>query len=585
MSDQNLKFNRQFFKDFWQLLKPYWVSEEKWSAFALLSLIIVLIVVQVKLNIGLNTFYKNFYNALQGYDKTALIHSMEQFCLIALALILAVGYNGYLNGVLGIRWRRWLTKNYLTRWLQNHTYYRMQALNKNVDNPDQRISEDLDSFSSNTISLFTNFLNSGLTLFYFGRILWMLSGPLTISLNRLGTFHVSGYLFWAALLFAAIGTPLNFFIGRFLAGVNYFQQRFNADFRFGMVRLRESSEQVALYRGEEVENIKFNNLFARIFANYMRMVKIQKSLTFFQFGYNTIANIFGALICLPLYFAKKIKLGEVMQISSAFGQVIGAFSILVNSYTTLAAWRSVIHRLAEFNQTMAAANKISETTQIHVGHHKESYLEVDQLQVELPEGEALLKDIHLKFEAGESILITGLSGSGKSTLLRTLAGIWPYGNGKITLPPREQIMFLPQKPYLPIGSLRDVLLYPYGKSDIAEKKLMEILALCGLEKLQPDLDNIRHWSHELSLGEQQLCGFARIFLQKPQWVFLDEATSALDEAAEIKMYKMLRELLPTVTVISVGHRSTLYQFHTKKINVVEDKTVLETNSLKATESY
>ncbi len=565
---QNLKFDRKFYRDLWQLLTPYWSSEEKWSAYGLLAAIIALIVAQVCLNIAFMDFYRDFFDALQNYNKPFLIHSIWKFSGLALALILAVGYNIYLGGLLSIRWRRWLTKHYLKSWLENHTYYRMQVLNKNVDNPDQRISEDLDVFPSTAVSLFTSLLTSILTLFYFGIVLWQLSGNLTLPLGTLGTWVIPGYLLWAAIIYAAIGTPLTFFIGRIFSKLNYLQQRFNADFRFGMMRLREASEQIALYRGEHVEHSKFSGQFAQIFDNTIRMIKIQKNLMFFSFGYNTISYMFSLAIGLPLYFAKKIQIGGIIQINTAFGQVIGALSVLISAFTTIANWRSVIHRLAEFNNSMAEVKTLSYSNQIKLAERTNEHLLIDQLSLSLPNGDVLLNNFQLNIQAGDKILINGISGSGKSTLLRTLAGIWPFGSGSIRLPLNSIVMFLPQKPYLPLGSLREAMLYPNHNKDISTDELKQILSLCGLEKLQNELDTVRNWAHELSLGEQQLIGFARVLIQKPNWIFLDEATSALDETSEAQMYNKIHAALPTATIVSVGHRHTLRDFHNKEIEIV-----------------
>lgn len=570
MTTQNLKFDRQFYRDLWSLLKPYWSSSEKWSAYMLLFLVIACTVIQVRTNVALNTFYRDFFNALQNFDKHALLHLMLHLFIIVTILILSVGYNVYFTGMLTIRWRRWLTQQYQNSWLAGQTFYKMQILNKNVDNPDQRISEDLDSFPTATVGLFANILNASLTLVSFGYILWTLSGSLSIPLGTGHTLTVPGYLLWSALLYAAIGTWLTATIGKKLALLNYQQQYYNADFRFGLVRVRESSEQIALHRGEAAEQSKFFSLFKRIYDNFIDIIRVQKKLMFFQFGYNALSYIFGLMISMPLYFSKKIQIGGIMQISGAFGEVISSLSLFISLFSSLATWRSVIYRLTEFNHNMQAANEMTATPTIEIKFGPEPDIKVLNLSLCLPDGTALVHGINLTIHPGESVLFSGVAGAGKSTLLRTLAGIWPYGSGQIILPHNKNLMFMPQKPYLPLGTLQDALLYPYQNESITQAELLATLQLCNLGKHETELRVVRNWSHELSLGEQQLIGFCRVFLQKPDFIFLDEATSALDEKAETKLYQKLKELLPNITIISVGHRGTLTKFHEKKLMVTQN---------------
>ncbi len=561
---QNLKFDKQFFRDFWQLLKPYWKSEEKWSAFGLLFLVIFCIVSQVRLGVEFNQIRRDLYDALQNYNKAALIHTFTKYALLLVITLVIVGYNSYFSGLLTIRWRRWLTKQYLTDWLAKHTHYRMQALNKTVDNPDQRISEDLDSFPTISLGIFSNLLSSVLTLIAFGTILWGLSGNLQIPIGH-SQITIPGYLLWAALLYACLGTWLNGLIGKRLANLNYAQQRFNANFRFGMARFREVSEQVALYRGEAVENTKFTNVFKTVFDNFINIIRIQKRLIFFQNGYNYITFVFELIVAMPLYFEKKIQLGGVMQIANALDNVIDAFSIFIALFVTLASWRAVVSRLTEFSHVMQEARHGAATTNITINEKKLDELIVDNLELQLPDGTPLLKHINFTIKPGEVVLLNGPSGVGKSTLLRALAGIWPHGHGTIYLPQNQRTLFLPQKPYLPLGTLREALLYPTDIENVSNEELIKLLNSVGLEKLIRDLAIVRNWSQELSLGEQQLVAFIRVLLQKPDWLFLDEATSALDETNEKMIYQKLRAQLPRTAIISVGHRSSLSQFHQRTI--------------------
>lgn len=570
MTKSNLKFDKQFFRDFWQLVKPYWTSEEKWSAFTLLALNIVGTIVGVRISVALNDINKNIFDAIQNFNKELLTRSLIYYIVILGALLLVYGYAFYFNGLLSIRWRRWLTKNYLEKWLHNQNHYRMQLHNQNVDNPDQRISEDLEKFPDTTLSVIFMFFQSSLTLLSFGYILWGLSGNLSIPI---GSFHIviPGYLVWGALLCGIFGTLITGWIGKKLASLDYQQQFYNADFRFSLIRLRESSEQIALHQGEPAENDKFNYLFSRIFNNFMNITSLRKRLMFFTSGYNIGAHFIGTLLAIPLYFQKKIQFGGMMQITGAFSSVISGFSMLVNGFSLFAEWRAVVSRLTEFNESMDTA-QINQFN-IAINKHDCNDIVIENLKLNLPDGKTLINNINLTLHSGTTFLLSGKSGLGKSTFLRALSGLWPYGEGQIQIPKNKKIVFLPQKPYLPLGSLKEALMYP-NNQNINDDALHNVLDICELTKFQCRLDEIKNWSQELSLGEQQLIAFARIFLNKPDVIFLDESTSALDERLESKIYESLQKSLPDATIISIGHRSSLHQFHKTIITLASNMNEL-----------
>ncbi|NNM67737.1 MAG: ABC transporter ATP-binding protein/permease, partial [Spirochaetales bacterium] len=381
-----------------------------------------------------------------------------------------------------------------------------------------------------------------------------------------GHLVLPGYLVWAAAVYSIGGTVLIAMVGRRLIPLNFDQERFNADFRFSLVRLRENSEAVALYRGEPREREGFMARFGEIFGNFWKIMKRTKRLNWWSAGYGQAAVIFPVLVSLPAYFAKAIQIGTIMQISSAFGQVQGALSFIVNSYSDLASWHAVVDRLRFFEQAMQRAGTVR-ATWAKIERQETPNLSLRQLHVRLPGGKELVKNLQLELSPGQRLLVVGPSGSGKSTLLRTLAGIWPFGEGEVDLPSVSQVLFLPQKPYLPLGTLREALLYPLGDPQSPDELLVKVLHQAGLPDLVTQLNEARPWSGVLSLGEQQRLAFARIFLQKPSWIFLDEASASLDEAAESELYKTLIELLPQTVLVSVGHRTSLRAFHNRELSL------------------
>lgn len=558
-------FNRQFIRATWQLIRAYWFSEEKWRARLLLGAIIVLNLGQVYILVLLNKWNNTFYNALQNYDTQGFWNGIGEFSVLAAAHIIVAVYQVYLQQMLQIRWRKWMTSFYVDKWLEKRTYYRMQLVEHTTDNPDQRISEDLNLFTATTLSLSLGMLKASVTLISFVFILWNLSGILVLPI---GSYNIAipGYMVWVSVLYAGIGTWLTVKIGRPLIKLNFNQQRYEADFRFSMVRLRENSESVAFYGGEAQEKNNFLQRFEKAFENFWGLMRRQKRLTWFTSSYGQAAIIFPFLIASPRYLANEISLGGLIQISSAFGRVQDALSFFVESYTDIASWRAVVDRLLGFVGDIERVNEgFSNNENIKFSYGTEPMLTVSDLQLKLPKGEILLDPLELKLQQGDALLVVGPSGCGKSTLMRSLAGLWPFGQGNISFPQGQRTLFLPQKSYLPLGTLRDVLLYPNFSAKLSDEKIKEIMRLCKLDNFINNLELTEDWSHILSLGEQQRIAFARALLQKPQWLFLDEATSALDETTEKTLYALVKEYLPQTTIISVGHRNTLTGYHQRKL--------------------
>ncbi|MCX7781571.1 MAG: ABC transporter ATP-binding protein/permease [Negativicutes bacterium] len=561
------KINRGLVRRVWELTRAYWFSEEKWLARGLLTVIVTLNLAHVYILVLLTEWYNTFYNIIQSYEKDKFFGSLGEFSVLATANIIVVVYQIYLRQMLEIKWRRWMTERYLGAWLDDRKYYRMQLFDKRTDNPDQRISEDLRLFASSTLGLSLGLLKSVVTLGSFVFILWRLSGAFNLPLGAY-TLSIPGYLVWFALGYAIVGTWLTHKIGKPLIGLNFDQQRYEADFRFSLVRLRENVESVAFYRGEEQEHAGFARRFSRVIANFRQLMQRQKQLTWFTAGYAQFAIIFPFLVAAPRYFSGEIKLGGLMQISSAFGRVQDALSFFVESYTQLAEWRAVVNRLVGFIENMEAVSEAAAALEegIRVERVNDSVFSVRDLEIFLPDGERLLMPVNLELKAGDTLLIAGPSGAGKSTLLRAFAGLWPFGSGSVRIPRGDKTMFVPQKAYLPLGTLRETLLYPDGNG-ADDKEIKEIMSLVRLEWLADHLDRLEDWAHVLSLGEQQRIAFARVLLTKPQWLFLDEATSALDEATEKMLYKLLRDRLKDAAIISVGHRSTLNACHNIKLTL------------------
>lgn len=557
---------RALLRDAWTLIRPYWFSEDRWAGRGLLAAVIALALFTVFINVLLNKWNNSFYNAIQDKDLPAFWRLLIRFSWLALLYIVAAVYQMYLNQMLQIRWRRWLTDRYLGAWLADGAYYRMQLAAGETDNPDQRIADDLRLFVTGALTLSIGGLRALVTLVSFLGILWGLSGAATIPIGSL-QLTIPGYMVWAALLYAIAGTWLTNLIGRPLVRLNFNQQRYEADFRFNLVRFRENAEGVALYRGEADEMRNFRERFSWVVRNWWDIMRRQKRLTWFTAGYGQAAVIFPFLVAAPRYFRGEIPLGALMQTAQAFGQVQDSLSFIVTSYTDLAEWRAVILRLLGFERALARvrAEGAEEGVQREVG--AEASLALDRVNLKLPGGQPLLEDVTVAIRPGDTALISGPSGAGKSTLFRAIAGIWPFGRGQIRVPRNARVLFLPQKPYLPIGTLRDVTSYPAPPEGIDDATLREALELVGMGALTGRLDESAHWALALSPGEQQRIAFARALVQRPEWLFLDEATSALDEDIEARLYGLLRERLPGATIVSVGHRSTLRAFHARRLVV------------------
>jgi vitamin B12/bleomycin/antimicrobial peptide transport system ATP-binding/permease protein len=550
----------------WRIAAPYFRSEDKLAGRALLAAVITIELSLVGIDVLLNQWNNRFYNALQEKDWDGFVREIGIFSLLAACYIALAVYQLYLNQWLQIRWRRWLTSHYLGEWLQDANHYRMQLQGDAADNPDQRITDDVKLFVERTLDIGVGLLSATVTLGSFIVILWGLSGasPLTIFGRE---FTIPGYLVWGALIYAVFGTALTQWIGSPLVNLDFQQQRYEADFRFNLVRVRENSEQIALLQGERAERQRLSERFGRVVDNWYDIMQRTKRLTAFTASYAQAAVIFPYVLVAPAYFADKIHLGGMMQTASAFSSVQKALSFFVSIYRALAEWRAVIARLDGFEMAIGSAAALTKRTDsIHVvpspGGDK---IELEQLLVRLPNGRPLVSADGFSIRSNERTLVTGPSGAGKSTLFRAIAGVWPFGRGSIVIPAKARLMMLPQRPYFPVGSLKAAIAYPAEAGALGADRIRDALIAVGLPQLASQLEEDAHWNRMLSLGEQQRLGLARALLHAPQYLFLDEATASLDEASEARLYRLLEEKLPTTTIVSIGHRSTLEAFHQRHV--------------------
>lgn len=548
----------------WRIARPYFSSEDKWAARGLLAAVIAIELAVVGLNVLFNRWNSVFYNALQDRNYDVFTYQIGYFAVLATIFIALKVYQLYLNQWLQIRWRRWMTQHYLRGWLHDANHYRMQLQGDAADNPDQRIAEDTQKFVEQTLTLGIGLLSAVVTLASFVVILWGLSNEAPLHLFG-RDIELPGYLVWGALLYAVIGTVLTHFIGWPLVGLSFQQQRYEADFRFNLVRARENAEQIALLQGEPAERTRLSSRFGNVVDNWFGIMQRTKKLTAFTAAYSQASVLFPYILIAPAYFANKIQLGGMMQTASAFSSVQDSLSFFITAYRTLAEWRSVVERLDGFERAIVGAHSAASTHAIGRSPAKAGAIALDDLSVRLPNGAPLVADTTFAFNPGESALVTGPSGSGKSTLFRAIAGIWPFGGGKIAIPANADLMMLPQRPYFPVGTLRAAIAYPAEPDTYSPDLVRDAITAVGLPALAARLDEDAHWNRMLSLGEQQRLAIARALLHAPQFLFLDEATASLDEPSEAALYELLGDKLPGTTVVSIGHRSTLAAFHSRKV--------------------
>lgn len=546
--------------------------QERWIGLGFVAVILAINVAQVVINVELNAWNNRFYTALQDRNGAAFWAELGYWSWIVAIYLVIYVYEVYLTSWLRIRWRTWMTDKFLNRWLAGATHYRLATSYGRTDNPDQRISEDINTFVTSTFSLTITLFNTTLSLIAFMQVLWGISAHFPYEIGGFNLAVIPGYLVWAAIIYSVLGTIFTHLIGRPLIRLNFEQQHVEADFRYSMMRLRENSEEIALLRGEEMEKRAMRGFFEKIIGNWYKLMDANRNLRAFSLFYDQVSSIVPFILLAPAYFlsGSGMQLGVLTQASSAFGQVQGNFSIFVSLYSTLADWKAVLDRLTTFERAMSAAEADAARPGIAIKPAQGEAITADGAIVALPDGRPLVRLDGVSFEKGKAVLISGPSGAGKTSVFRALAGIWPFGSGEFDIPADAHVMVLPQTAYLPLGTLREALAYPNSAEIHDDAEVRDVLSAVGLGAFADRLDDLSegpNLASRLSGGEQQRVAIARAILAKPDFLLLDEATASLDEASEASLYALLRERLTNTAIISIGHRSSLRPLHDELVEL------------------
>jgi len=547
-------------KQFWMFAGGYLSPKRSIKPLLFFVLIVTLTLFSVRLSLVHSTWYNNMYTALQEFNQTVFWEQMILFCFIAGFSVAAALISYYLNQRFSINWIEWLNTELLEKWMDKRAYYKSQYMGNNLDNPDQRIQQDIQSYVKTTLSLSTGVIDAVTSMISYTILLWGLAGPMTLLGIEIPRAMV--YLVFAYVIFT---TLIAFWLGKPLIRLNFANEKLNANYRYSLIRVKEYAESIAFYAGEKVEKSRLYKQFRAVIDNMWDIVFRALKFSGFNLVVSQISVVFPLLIQVSRYFEKQIKLGDLMQTLQVFGKLHSNLSFFRNTYDSFAEYKATLDRLTGFHYSVEAAQKQSKTD---ITDHPTDVI-FQHLSVKSPMGKILIKDLNLTLTQGHSLLIQGQSGVGKTTLLRTIAGLWSYAEGKIFCP-QHNTLFLSQRPYLPQGNLLTALYYPDTTENVDLAKITRVLEQVQLAHLQDRLEQEQDWSRILSLGEQQRLAFARLLLHKPTVAFLDEASASLDEGMEYAMYRLIREELPNTTIISVGHRSTLVPLHQQQLELHTD---------------
>ncbi len=564
-------FGRRFIGHLWRLISIYWTSPDALRGMLLLAGATCLELGAVYGNLRLADAERRIMDALQAEQPTAFFAAIALFAAVSVGFALVSAYRIYLRQLLEIRWRRGVTMDYVDHWINERAYSQAQLHGDEVDNPDQRISEDVRDFAASALGLSLSLLASLATLVSFGGLLWKLSGDWALPLDA-RYMRIPGVLLWVALAYAALSTWLTHVVGRRLVPLNFDRLRYEADFRYGLMRFRDNVEVVTLSRGEALERHGALARFQSVIRNWWELIGAQRRLTVFTGIVGQANGVVPLFVAAPGFFAGLITLGTIAQIRFAYGQVSGALTWFVYAYQEIARWRANIERLSTFAEVMDETAKEVERSNIRIVPTEAPVLRLLDLKLETSDGHPLVDVTSATVRAGERVVITGPSGSGKTILVRAIAGIWPFGRGRIDVPAHARMLFVPQRPYLPLGSLRAAISYPAPEGAFPDARIGEGLRLLGLEHLTTRLDETAYWAQQLSPHEQQRLAIVSVLLNEPDWVFLDKATSALDEEVEKRVYTLLVERLPRTTVITVAHRPEVAAYHSRRWTIMPSAT-------------
>jgi putative ATP-binding cassette transporter len=556
-------FDRRFLRDVWRLARAYWASPDaRWGGL-LLTVAVVLELGTVWGNLLVADAERRLLDALAGKDAAGFVAAIATFLAVTLVFLVAATYRIYTRQLLEVRWRRALTADYVGRWLGAHAYLQSELHPGVVDNPDQRIQEDVRDFVASALGLSMSLVAAVATLGAFGVLLWKLSAgfPLTLGASSL---HVPGFMLWVAIAYGLLSMWVTHLVGRRLVPINFDRLRFEADFRYGLMRFRDKAETVALSRGEEVERRRALQRFGHIVRNWWALIGAQRNLALLTGGIGAANNVVPVLVAVPGYLAGAITLGTIVQIRIAYGQVSGALAWFVYAYQEIARWRANVERLATLSEVVDDTTLTFAKAGIRLAPGDPTALRLHRLRIDSPDGRVLLDEADATVRAGDHVVISGPSGTGKTLLLRAIAGVWPFGSGRVEVPTGARMLFVTQWPYVPVDTLRAAVSYPSPENAFPDERIAEALKLLGLDRLAARLDDVEQWDQLLSPHEQQRLALARVLLHEPDWILLDKATSALDEVSERVVYQVLADRLPKATLVSVAHRPGLERYHPRR---------------------